>query len=236
MTIAMTKMIIIMFLGSAAVFAYSGDLIKNPNTQHIDSTTTTKNLRGVAPAIDGNVTIKVITGNVGLRHLLESDRVSERGEHPRRLGLTPSRKNIEVYCQNTTSNCGRHGVCRVSGSSGVCHCDGGYYSLDKNEPCAEKGKSQTLYAVLSYMFGWTGGPAFALGWTVFGVVSLLSCCCGTCFYGQTSNPGFSEGKQMLLGCIGILMLLTAFGLWIYGMVMISTDNCVSSNGVPCEMW
>jgi hypothetical protein len=187
-----------------------------------------KNLRGHTPQDI------VIDGNVRLQDLLKDD---SHGNHlRRRLGPTPTSKAIMVPCQNTTSDCGIHGVCRISGQNKFCRCDSGFYSLDKNNPCSEKGKSQTLYAVLWYMFGWTGGPAFALGWTLLGVLTLLTFCCGICCFSQNENDNISDSKKIGMGCFGLLSAIASFGLYIYVAVMISTDKCVDSNGVPCDMW
>ena len=100
----------------------------------------------------------------------------------RRLGLIPASKAIEVLCHNSTSNCGMHGVCRISGPHKYCHCDSGYSSFTKEAPCAEKGKTQLVLAIMQYMFGYTGGPAFALGWIALGLSTIIMCCCGCCCY------------------------------------------------------
>ena len=193
---------------------------KNNDEADINGEVQLKNLRG-----KNNIGIK-IDGEVQLKHLLQH----------RRLGPLPKSNAIQVPCQNSTSNCGMHGSCRISGENKFCHCDSGYYSLDKYKPCNEKGESQTLVALLWYFVGYLGIPAFILGWTALGVATLSTCCCGLCCYSQSGNDSLSDTKRASMTCIGILLLIAFLGLWIYGAVMVSTNNCVSSNGVPCDMW
>ena len=154
----------------------------------------------------------------------------------RRLGPIPSSKAIEVPCHNATSDCGRNGVCRVSGSNKFCHCDSGYSSFSKDKPCAEKGKNQLVLAIMQYIFGYTGGPAFALGWTAIGIATLLMCCCSCCCVSQgKENEKFSDSTRCVMVLFGILCLFALFGLWIYTAVKISTD-CVDKHGAPCKSW
>jgi hypothetical protein len=154
----------------------------------------------------------------------------------RRLGLIPASKAIEVLCHNSTSNCGMHGVCRISGPHKYCHCDSGYSSFTKEAPCAEKGKTQLVLAIMQYMFGYTGGPAFALGWIALGLSTIIMCCCGCCCYAQGSeSKTYSDGTRASMLCFGIICMLISFGLWIYTAVKISTD-CVDKDGTPCKSW
>jgi len=141
---------------------------------------------------------------------------------------------VKVPCQNITSPCGEHGECRVSEQT--CNCDNGYFTKNANKPCESKGKSQTTYALLWVFFGWTGGPAFALGWTLLGVAILATCCCGVCCYAQKDNEGLSEKKQVSSCVIGLLLLIAFCVLCIYGFVMVVT-NCKDTNtGIPCNSW
>lgn len=157
-------------------------------------------------------------------------------EPHRRLRITPISKAIEVPCQNMTSNCGRHGICRISGANKFCQCDDGYFSLSLDKPCAEKGKSQTTMAILQYFFGWTGGVMFAMGWTALGVATLASCCLGCCSHMQVENPKISNEKKASCACISFMSYICLFGLYITGAVYLSTSKCVSSDGVPCDTW
>lgn len=196
----------------------TNSLISNPS----------QNLRGYNTPQD-----IIITDDVELHHLLHDNAHSD---HLRRLGPIPSSKAIKVPCQNTTSDCGIHGICRISGENKFCHCDEGYYSLNITSPCSEKGKSQFKYAILWYFFGWSGGPAFGLGWIAIGLATLLTCCCGVCCISQKENDSISENKRNARVCFGFLSGIACFGLWIYVAVMVSGKNCVDSNGVPCNMW
>ncbi len=156
----------------------------------------------------------------------------------RRLGATPSAKNIEVKCFNATSNCGINGQCRNTKDGFMCACDSGYYSMEENNPCAVKGESQTVMAVIWYLFGWTGASAFVLGWTSLGVSTLLTCCGGCWGIGiSKAKEGYSDTKRACAFCIGFCSYLALFVLWIYVAVMISSPStCVNDKGVPCDKW
>ena len=167
----------------------------------------------------------IIDGDVQLKHLLQS----------RRLGPIPESKAIMVPCHNATSNCGIHGTCRISGKNKFCHCDAGYSSFTKENPCAEKGKVQLILALMQYLFGYTGGPAFALGWTVLGVSTLLMFCCGICCTTCAKENDYNQGRAVSTWIFGALCSLAAFGLWIYTAIKISTD-CVDKHGTPCKSW
>jgi len=195
----------------------SGEFMNNPS----------KNLRGHTPQDI------LINGKVTLPDLLKHDLHSEHLR--RRLGPIPASKAIDVPCHNATSNCGLHGVCRISGEHKFCYCDSGYSSFTKENPCAEKGESQLVLAIMQYIFGYTGGPAFALGWTALGISALLMFCCGCCCTAAAKDDNVSDGKRVRSAIIGILCTLAAFGLWIYTAVKISTD-CVDKYGTPCKSW
>lgn len=186
-----------------------------------------KNLRGnrhIDFKIDADVQMKDL-----LNRLIEDD------HYRRRLGPIPKSKAILVPCHNATSDCGIHGVCRISGTNKFCDCDAGYSSLTKENPCAEKGKVQLMLAFVQYLFGYTGGPAFALGWTALGVSTLLLFCCGLCCTSCAKESDRSDGASMIMWVFGALCGLAAFGLWIYTCVKVSTD-CVDKHGVPCKSW
>lgn len=141
---------------------------------------------------------------------------------------------VKVPCQNITSSCGEHGECRVSEQ--ICKCDNGYFSMKIDEPCAEKGESQTVMAVIWYLFGWTGASAFVLGWTALGVSTLLTCCGGCCGITISKIDTYSDKTRGCAFVIGFCSYLSCFVLWIYIAVMISTSKCVDKNGVPCKTW
>lgn len=197
--------------------ASGSEIINNP----------TKNIRGHTPQYI------LINGKVTLPNLLKNDAHSEHLR--RRLSPIPASKAIEVPCHNATSNCGMHGECRISGENKFCHCDSGYSSFTKENPCAEKGEAQLVLAIMQYIFGYTGGPAFALGWTALGVSILVMCCLGCCCTVAAQGDEMSDSKRVGAGCIGILCLLATAGLWIYIAVKISTE-CVDKDGTPCKGW
>lgn len=155
----------------------------------------------------------------------------------RRLGATPSAKNIEVKCFNTTSNCGINGQCRNTPDGFMCACDSGYYSMEENSPCAVKGESQTKMAVIWYFFGWTGASAFVLGWVALGVSTLLTCCCGCYGINISKVDKYSDNTRACAFIIGFCSYITCFSLWIYVAVSISSGSkCVNEEGVPCDKW
>lgn len=209
---------------SASMFALC--TFTNAFTANNLMSTPTQNLRGNTPQDI------IITGDVELHHLLRN---KVHSDHLRRLGPIPASKAINVPCHNTTSNCGIHGVCRISGEHKFCHCDTGYSSFTKDNPCAEKGESQLVLAIMQYIFGYTGGPAFALGWTALGISALMMCCCGCCCTTAAKEENMSDSKRVGAAIIGILCTLAAVGLWIYTAVKISTD-CVDKYGTPCKDW
>ena len=172
-----------------------------------------------------------IHGDVTLQHLLGKVNASEL----RRLNeLVPVSKAIDVPCLNETSNCGLHGQCRISGENKFCHCDGRYVSLEMDKPCAVKGANQLVMLIMWIMFGWTGGSMFGLGLSLFGSLMLCLFCCGICCRGAGEGSETSQEKKRIgYTIIGMLMCLASFGLWIYGLVIMSTDKCVDSRGVPC---
>lgn len=150
----------------------------------------------------------------------------------------PSSKNIVVTCHNSTSNCGKHGKCIVSNNNKICHCNEGYYTISLDKPCESKGKSQTLVAILWYTLGWSGVSAFILGWTAFGVSILLTCCCGvSCITLSYNNRQvYSKSSKMVRILFGIICLCICLCLWIYGIIVVSSDYCMSKNGTPCNSW
>ena len=173
----------------------------------------------------------------------ERPRKNLRGSEPvhhsnlRRLGATPSAKNIEVKCFNATSNCGINGQCRNAKDGFMCACDSGYYTMEKNNPCSVKGESQTVMAIIWYLFGWTGASAFVLGWTALGVSTLLTCCCGCCFVNISKNESIGEDKRVCSFIVGLASYIACVALWIYVAVMISSGSkCVNNKGVPCDKW
>ena len=151
-------------------------------------------------------------------------------------GGIPSAKNIVVPCYNATSNCGINGQCRVDGSVSLCKCDDGYYSMDRLKPCEAKGKPQALMAAMWYLFGWTGGPAFALGWISLGAWILTTFCCGCCCLAEAKSSSRSEDKKGAMACFGVLNYIALVALLIYGGIMVSSSNCIDSDGVPCKKW
>ena len=148
----------------------------------------------------------------------------------------PNAKNIDVQCYNETSNCGFNGQCRVAGEVSFCKCDDGYYSMELDKPCEAKGKSQSLMAAMWYLFGWTGGSAFALGWISLGVWTLMTFCCGCCCLAKSKDEKQSDIKRAAMTVFGFMNYVALFGLWIYVAVKISTSSCVDSDGVPCKKW
>lgn len=172
-----------------------------------------------------------IHGDVTLQHLLGKVNNTEL----RRLNeLVPVSKAIAVPCLNATSDCGMHGQCRISGENKFCQCDGRYVSLEMDKPCAVEGANQVVMLLMWIMFGWTGGSMFGLGLSLFGSLMLCLFCCGICC--RAAGEGTGESKSNLR-CeyiiIAALMFLAGFGLWIYGLVIMSTNKCVDSRGVPC---
>lgn len=174
-----------------------------------------------------------IDGDVQLKHLLGHD---SNDHWPRRLGGLPSSKEINVPCQNVTSNCGIHGTCRISGPNKFCNCDSGYATLVLDKPCDAKAESQTLMAVLWYLFGWSGLSAFVMGWVGLGVGILCSFCCGCCCIAQGKREDGDSNTRGAQVCFGGICYIACFGLWIYGAVMLSTNNCVDKHGVKCKSW
>jgi hypothetical protein len=159
-------------------------------------------------------------------------------KHLRRLGAgIPSSKAIMVPCQNATSDCGIHGSCRLSGPNPFCNCDDGYFSLELDKPCAEKGETQATMAVLWYLFGWSGASAFVMGWVGLGVAVLLTFCWGLCCCASAKED---KGNSRIPGecklTCGVAGYLACFGLYIYVAIMLSTSNCVDKYGVPCKSW
>lgn len=170
-----------------------------------------------------------ITGDVTLKHLLDNANNTEL----RRLNeLVPKSKAIIVPCLNESSDCGIHGQCRISGENKLCVCDGRYVSIEMDKPCAVEGANQLVMLIMWILFGWTGGSAFGLGLTLLGTLVLLLFCCGTCFRGAAEN-NIDNKKGALYNIIHIMSLLSCAGLWIYALVIMSTNKCVDSRGVPC---
>ena len=163
-----TKIMFITLMFGASMFAYGQDsswgsqhrisvALQNKVHGHhggegadINAEFQVKNLRG-----DKHIGFK-IDGDVQMKDLL--NRLIEDDHYRRRLGPIPKSKAIMVPCHNATSDCGIHGVCRISGQNKFCECDAGYSSFTKENPCAEKGKVQLVLAIMQYLFGYTGGP------------------------------------------------------------------------------
>jgi hypothetical protein len=189
----------------------------------VSSTDASHSLRGASTIyIDGDVTLMHLIGKVNNTEL-------------RRLNeLVPTSKAIRVPCHNETSDCGIHGQCRISGNNRFCHCDGRYVSLEIDKPCDAKGANQMVLLIMWIMFGWTGGSMFGLGLSLFGTLVLLMCCCGVCFRGMGDATDVAYAKKKVgYSVLGVLMCLACVVLWLYGLIIISTDRCVDSRGVPC---
>ncbi len=143
----------------------------------------------------------------------------------------PNKIDITVPCINATSYCGFNGVCKKNGPVHICKCESGYSTLDIKFPCAAKGQSQAKLSVLTYFFGWSGATCFMLGWTAWGIVTLVLCLNGVCCtsYGK-------EKENSLTLCWGIMCTIAYIVIWIYIAITISVNHCVDDKGVACKGW
>tara|TARA_Y100000591_G_scaffold331882_1_gene367214 strand:+ start:175 stop:849 length:675 start_codon:yes stop_codon:yes gene_type:complete len=224
MTITTGKILLFALLTGGSLMMYRNYYQKNyPSNFNLHNTS--QNLRGKLYH-----SVEYINGDVKLEHLLKENKVSLR---MRRLSIIPENKAISVPCQNSTSDCGKNGVCR---QDSFCHCDSGYFSLDINKPCAKKGKSQTLLALLWYPFGYTGVSAFLLGWTTLGVSVIMTFCCGICCRARGLDETLSNSNRGISNCLAIISIISCTGLWIFIAIKISFDGCVDSDNVPCKGW
>ena len=154
---------------------------------------------------------------------------------PRRLiaGVPDALPVIKVPC-NTSDTC-NHGMCR----NAHCLCDNGWYTAaaSRTVACNAEAKSQVLAAVMQYLFGYFGVGAFILGWTAWGVTTLVLFFLTICCKGRADSAA-SRNDNETACCAATIYATTGcalFVIWIVMAITIST-KCVDSNGIKCKAW
>ena len=159
---------------------------------------------------------------------------SARIPRGRRLiaGVPSVREPILVPC-NSSDVC-YHGKCRNS----HCLCDNGWYTETASSPCGAEAKSQLTMAVLQYLFGYLGVVPFVLGWTSWGVASLMLLLC-FCMFSVLTAHAMKKDTQSICDCFYLTCKATTgcalLIVWIIMAVAVST-SCVDENGVKCKSW
>jgi hypothetical protein len=142
-------------------------------------------------------------------------------------GVPDAATPIAVPC-NSSDIC-NHGGCRKS----VCLCDSGWYTADATSACAAEAKSQLSMALLQYFLGYFGVAPFMLGWTAWGVTTIVLLVLLCCLSFRQEQEGEDACGFLLLCRCGLGCEL--FVVWIVLAVAIST-NCVDKHGVKCKSW
>jgi len=128
----------------------------------------------------------------------------EESASQRRLAYRPWPvvKEYTIQC-NVTADCGANGKCNNKNGTKKCKCHEMFTTTDITKPCNTKQRSKTTARELHYFLGEVGAGAFYLGWTFWGLLSLIcflftsAGTCAGCFFYLTGDPE-ENGNQELV--------------------------------------
>jgi len=168
---------------------------------------------------------------------LRLTRMTNTTVEERRLKPWEDSAKIVVKCNDGTStirDCGE-GTCVPAVNT--CLCKDDWYTTEANKPCKTKKKSRTTAILLHVFVGNFGAGAFYLGWTAYGVATLLMClvpcvCICVLVCGGIASGDEKGGLAALAPVIQCCFGIASMGLWIAVIVYIADGESRDSDNVP----
>jgi len=165
---------------------------------------------------------------------LRLTRMTNTTVEERRLKPWEDSAKIVVQCNDGTStkSCGE-GTC----NNDNCVCNDDWYTTEESKPCNTKKKSRTTAILLHVFVGNFGAGAFYLGWTAYGVATLLMClvpcvCICVLVCGGIASGDEKGGLAALAPVIQCCFGIASMGLWIAVIVYIADGESRDSDNVP----
>jgi len=139
---------------------------------------------------------------------------------------------------NTEASCSNHGECNTDNNACVCSEKYATYECEKGHQCCYKRKERLVGGLLQGFLGLFGAGFFyieQIGWGIiqiglitggFGILFAIACLplCIDCDDNSTTCLS-------IITCLYSIFFVVAFGIWIYGIVVISTGDMIDGNGV-----